>query len=44
MQFEKLRNARDADPGWTVYREKNAGMIVRQEDKIMDGVSFSPLR
>jgi NIPSNAP len=44
MQFEKLRAARDADPGWAIYRGKNAGMIVRQEDKIMDGAPFSPLR
>ena len=36
--------ARDADPGWAIYREKNAGMIVHQEDKIMDGAPFSPLR
>lgn len=43
-QFEALRTARDADPGWAVYREKNAGMIVAQEDKIMDGAPFSPLR
>ena len=43
-QMEKFRAARDADPGWGVYREKNAGMIVRQEDKIMDGAPFSPLR
>jgi hypothetical protein len=44
MQWEKLRTSRDADPGWAVYRDKNAGMIVRQEDKIMDGAPFSPLR
>jgi hypothetical protein len=44
MQWEKLRASRDADPGWAVYRDKNAGMIVRQEDKIMDGAPFSPLR
>jgi hypothetical protein len=43
-QMEKLRAARDADPGWAEYRKANAGMIVRQEDKIMDGAAFSPLK
>ena len=43
-QFEERRKARDADPGWAVYRQKNSGMIVGQEDKIMDGAPFSPLR
>lgn len=43
-QFEARRAARDADPDWAVYRQKNAGMIVRQEDKIMDGAPFSPIR
>ena len=42
--FESRRAARDADPDWSIYRQKNAGMIVRQEDKIMVGAPFSPLR
>jgi len=44
VQFETRRAARDADPDWGTYREKTAGMVVRQEDKIMDGAPFSPLR
>lgn len=43
-QFEERRAARETDPDWAVYRQKNAGMIVRQEDKIMGGAPFSPLR
>lgn len=43
-QMDELRAARDTDPGWAEYRKNNAGMIVRQEDKIMDGTSFSPLK
>lgn len=42
--MERRRATRDADPGWAEYREAAAGMIVAQEDKIMDGAPFSPLR
>jgi hypothetical protein len=42
--MERRRAARDADPGWAEYRNAAAGMIVAQEDKIMDGAPFSPLR
>jgi len=44
MEFEKLREKRDADPGWTLYRQKIAGMIVAQEDKLMSGAPFSPIK
>ena len=43
-QFEARRAARDGDPDWAVYRGKAAGMIIAQEDKIMGGAPFSPLR
>jgi len=42
--FENKRAARDADPGWAVYRSKAHGYLVRQENKIMGGAPFSPLR
>jgi hypothetical protein len=42
-QWEAMRKGRDADPGWKLYREKYGDMIVRQEDKIMEGAPFSPL-
>jgi hypothetical protein len=41
--FEKSRATRDADPGWSEYRRQYGNMIVRQEDKIMEGAPFSPL-
>ena len=44
MEFETLREQRDADPEWTRYRQKIAGMIVAQEDKIMAGSNFSPIK
>lgn len=42
--FETKRAARDADPSWAVYRSKAHGYLVRQENKIMNGAPFSPLR
>ena len=44
MEFETLREKRDADPAWTLYRSKIAGMIVNQEDKLMVGANFSPIK
>ena len=44
MEFEKLREQRDSDPGWALYRQKISGMIVAQEDKLMVGANFSPLK
>ena len=43
-EFEVLREKRDADPEWAVYRQKIAGMITAQEDKIMVGTNFSPIK
>ena len=42
--LEKRRAARDGDPDWGKYREAAAGMIVAQENKIMGGAPFSPLK
>ena len=42
--LERRRAARDADPDWGKYREGAAGMIVAQENKIMGGAPFSPLK
>jgi hypothetical protein len=42
--METRRAARDSDPGWAQYREAAAGMIVAQENKIMGGAEFSPLK
>jgi len=43
-EFESLREKRDSDPEWGVYRAKIAGMITAQEDKIMVGSNFSPVK
>ena len=42
--MERRRAARDADPDWTVYKKKSAGMLVKQENKLITPVSFSPLK
>ncbi len=42
--MERRRTARDADPAWTAYKKKSAGMLVSQENKILKGVSFSPIK
>ena len=44
MEFETLREQRDADPEWTRYRQKIAGMIVAQEDKITEEDLSNSLR
>ena len=41
-EFERIRNARDEDPKWTKYLAKTEGMVLSQENKIMEDVSFSP--
>jgi hypothetical protein len=41
--MEAKRTARDADPAWTAYKKKSAGMLVAQENKILAPTSFSPL-
>ncbi len=42
--MERRRAARDADPDWTAYKKKSAGMLIAQENKILAPTSFSPLR
>ncbi len=42
--MEARRDARDADPAWTAYKKKSAGMLVAQENKIMKPSAFSPLK
>ena len=42
--MERRRAARDADPDWAVYKKKSAGMLVKQENKLITPVSFSPLK
>ena len=41
-EFERIRNARDADPKWTEYLAKTEGFVLSQENKIMEDASFSP--
>ena len=42
---ERRRNAMEADPAWTAYRQKSSasGNVQYQENKILKSVSFSPL-
>lgn len=42
--MERRRAARDADPAWNSYREKSAGMLIAQENKILVPTGFSPMR
>lgn len=42
--MERRRQARDADPRWTEYKRKSAGMLVDQRNKILSPVGFSPLK
>lgn len=42
--MDRRRAARDADPEWTEYKKKSAGMLVKQENKIIKPVGFSPLK
>ena len=44
MDMENRRNARDADPNWLKYKIKSAGMLLKQENKILKPVSFSPIK
>ena len=41
-EFERIRNARDEDPKWTEYLAKTEGMVLSQENKVMEDASFSP--
>jgi hypothetical protein len=42
--METRRAARDADPGWSVYRGKVQDMVLYQENKIVKPVPFSPIQ
>ena len=41
--MENKRMARDADPAWTAYKKKSAGMLITQENRILAPVSFSTI-
>jgi len=43
-EFNEMRKKRTADPAWSDFRERTAGMVASQEDKIMNGSNFSPLK
>ena len=43
-EFNTMKKKRAADPDWLSFRDKTAGMVADQEDKIMTGTSFSPLK
>ena len=40
-ELERIRNARDANPKWAEYLAKTEGLVLTQENKIMEGASFS---
>lgn len=42
--MEARRTARDADPDWDAYKKLSAGLLVKQENKIIKPVSFSPMK
>ncbi len=42
--MEKRRAARDADPAWAAYGKKYPSQVIKQETKIIQPVSFSPIR
>lgn len=42
--MERRRAARDADPAWQAYLKKTAGMLVKQETKIIKPTDFSPIK
>ena len=42
--MERRRAARDADPDWQSYLKKTAGMVVKQETKILKPTPFSPVK
>jgi len=43
-EFNAMKKKRAADPDWLNFRDKTEGMVADQEDKIMTGTSFSPLK
>ena len=40
--LEQIRIRRDADPRWPDYLERSEGMVLMQQNKIVEEVSFSP--
>jgi hypothetical protein len=42
--LEKKRAARDADPAWAAYLALTDGMLLAQDNKIMQPTPFSPMR
>ena len=40
--LEQIRIRRDADPRWTDYLERSEGMVLMQQNKIVEEASFSP--
>ena len=40
--LEQIRIRRDADPRWADYLERSEGMVLMQQNKIVEEVSFSP--
>ena len=42
--MEDRRARRDADPEWAIYKEKTAGMLEVQVNKILRPTQFSPMK
>ena len=42
--MEVRRANRDADPNWMIYKEKTAGMLMDQVNKILKPTDFSPIK
>lgn len=42
--LEKKRAVRDADPAWAEFLKLTEGMVLMQEDKVMQPTAFSPQR
>ncbi len=42
--MEQRRARRDNDPDWKVYKEKTAGMLDNQVNKILTPTQFSPIK
>ena len=40
--LEQVRIRRDADPRWADYLERSEGMVLMQQNKIVEEASFSP--
>jgi len=40
--METKRAARNEDPGWLAFQQQTEGLVMMQEDKIMQPTAFSP--